>query len=270
MTYLPETGSDADRIAKLERRVAELERGNPLQAATYRTPGFITYLDENGLSRLLVGRFDTRLGLQVLDGDGNIVGEWYGQDASGTNGTRWVVRRPNGTGVVGVQTDRFTIRRSDDSVAFILDDSQIVSMTDDDFFQLLSQDTGGDGLNRPYLPLPHAPDYQTLEKTTTSATFVNVWRVEPNAQHPRVLVKCALRSISGATGEARLWDETAGVQVGSTVTINNGDYVEHEFDGVLPSGWRHTFRQLRVQLRVTNATGSVGVEVTRAYGVGSA
>jgi len=134
---------------------------------------------------------------------------------------------------------------------------------------ILVNDTGGEGLARPYLSYQFVQDLQNNELLTTSATYQNLWRVDLNIQHPELRVDVYVRSTGGSTtGNVRVYDETAGVVL-ATAAIAGSAYTRAIMKGPFPTDAWGEWHDIRVQGRRTAGAGNIGIEVVGAYGVQS-
>ena len=224
-----------ERIRQLERRVAELETSDQLDSASFRSPGKVRYRDADGNSLFVLGR----LNAGAIQSDGLLI-----ERPDGVNALEFY---DNGTGYV------FVIK-------------------DEDNNPVLATDTDSNvGLARPYLPQPFTPALLVAEQATADTTWAALWRIDANVQHPGLRIHGYARSISGAAAEVRVFDNTAGVQLGPTVAVAVGTYFEFFIDGswATPDDVWGAYHDVTVQARVTNATGTVGVELSSAYGVQS-
>lgn len=239
-THPTPPGGDAlaGKVADLERRLDELARSDTLQSASFREPGTVAYRDADGNRLFYVGTLITA-GVE-----------------SDVEGVGVVVSAPNGTRMFQVVD---------------ADVGRLVRIRDEHGQETFATDAVAGGLARPYLPLPFRPDIGHNEKVTTSSSFQSLWRIDSYLQHPKVQVRFFARADGGTTGQARLWNETEGVQVGSTVTIGDGAYFESGVGPALidPDVKVNQYHDLRLQARRTGGSGNVGIEVVRAYGVQS-
>ena len=130
--------------------------------------------------------------------------------------------------------------------------------------------TSGQGLARPYVPIPFYPYPAAPIQTTTSGSFTTLMRAAAAFhQHPRVQVGVLVQSSASTTGEVRLYDSTNGVQVGPTLTIPGGDFSNYMLGPAALGGNHMDTLDLDVQARRLTGAGTIGVQVTTAYGVQS-
>lgn len=115
----------------------------------------------------------------------------------------------------------------------------------------------GVGVSRPWLSMPSVPVLNTAIPITQSGTFVSVYSTGYILkQQAKVEVQAQLYSTGGATGEARF--TINGSQVGSTITIASGDFLWTPPTSLTLPGDYNTYVRTELQVRRTNAAGSVG------------
>lgn len=123
---------------------------------------------------------------------------------------------------------------------------------------LFSDDgSAGIGIARPWLSMPTVPVLSTSIPVHQSASFTSVystgWILK---QQPNVEVQALLYSTGGGVGEARF--TANGSPIGSTITINNGDFVWTPVTSLALPGAYGTYVRVELQTRRTNGAGSVG------------
>ena len=128
---------------------------------------------------------------------------------------------------------------------------------------------GASGLSRPYLPVW----FRDAVNPPTATTSLTTWTTLQTApgyikQHPRISLTALVSTSIGTTGEIRLWDSTNGVQIGATVTVEDGVLATYTIGPAAAFGEHMTEVDLAVQGRVVSGSGSIGIAVRRAYGVG--
>lgn len=126
----------------------------------------------------------------------------------------------------------------------------------------------GQGLARPYVPLPLLPASTAMEVTTTTAGFVDLWVGVIYKQHAAVLAYPLVRPSDGTTaGEVRLVDITAGtvVMAGPVVIAAGSGPAYRLLQG--PLGGAHLeARTISVQARRTAGAGTIGARISCCYG----
>lgn len=146
--------------------------------------------------------------------------------------------------------------------------------TDASGTNLSSNDQGGFGLDRPYLQWGF---YQSAQEaapsvTTASGTFVALWTVSSEPQHPKVRVRVRVVNGVGTTAEVKLVDRLSGTTISSILAVGSGATVEDNLDGTLISpslSGSGAPLKVDVHARRTGGAGSVGVLILHAVGKGS-
>lgn len=123
---------------------------------------------------------------------------------------------------------------------------------------LFSDDgAAGAGIARPWLSMPTVPVAATSIPTTTGATFLSVYSTGfILKQQPNIELQSLLYSTGGGVGEARY--TANGVQIGSTMAINNGDFAWTSLASLTPPQDQGTYVRIELQVRRTNGAGAVG------------
>jgi hypothetical protein len=168
----------------------------------------------------------------------------------------------------------FAIFRNDGSTAFWSFDTGAgngyLTIYDEQQNEVIRPDTvAGQGLATPYITDPATPwsRVTTPPETTTSGTFVALWRLHRVKQHPRIRVQMVVKNGADTAGEIRL--TVAGNVVSLVLTPPAGTYAYMSLYGTIPGAhWADV--HVDVEARRTAGTGSVGVEVVNVQGVGSA
>jgi len=133
--------------------------------------------------------------------------------------------------------------------------------------KLILDDPSGQGLARPYLPIPIPSAH--VDALTQSATFTTLARTRMFKQHPRLELNVLVySSSSGTTGEIRFL--AGGAQVGAVELINSLDLV-YRYMGPYDLPGAHLAEiLLEVQCRRTAGAGDIGVRVHSAWTMPSA
>ncbi len=245
-----------DGVEALAKRIKDLERR--LDAIQSSTPARNTTISGgNGLTIKDGGRFT------IVDPGGTVIAEFgalpqFPPRAPGQPQVGWILRRDNGewagyclTNVDGgVQSWNWTDRGGN------------VVLADDAF--------SGVGLARPYIPIPVWPNSldATAAQTTTSATYVDLWRGVFHRQHPKLRVSITHdASVSGTTGNVRVLVD--GTAIGGTLTSGFTPLAATNDADITASGSHETEHTLTVQARRTAGTGTVRVLVHGLWGVQS-
>jgi hypothetical protein len=220
-----------DEIVQLKRRIAELER---------RT-----------LRNVVIPEGGVRIkndGVLIVETDGGFNMFYLGPLVSGGVPLRGILlRRENGqqmfaNGVSGGDPDKVFFAWKDNAENILFSDDA----------------NAGVGISRPWLSMPSVPVINSAIPVTTSGTFVSIYSTGYILKcQSNVEVQALLYSTGGATGEARF--TINGIQVGSTVTINNGDFAWTSPASLssAPAAYG-TYIRVELQVRRTNASGSVG------------
>ncbi|MEU5872495.1 hypothetical protein AB0A73_13185 [Glycomyces sp. NPDC047369] len=239
------------RLTDLERQVRELQAGRRLEAATIGAGG-LTVKGTGGITVEGGGDLNVKGGeLRVGDEDGQTqvyVGPLtYGGVPAGTG---WTFRRFNGQPV-------FTLEGSDP-------EHQFLAVRDAQGNIVFGDDTvSGQGLARPWLPVPWSGADYTQWPGTTSASFTSVLETTIPRQQPKLYVRIRhTADASGTTGELRLM--FGGTQLGATVSVGfTVSYAELTVD--LPPGTFGETMNLAVEGRRTAGTGAVRATVTASW-----
>jgi hypothetical protein len=182
---------------------------------------------------------------------------------------------PDGTPQPGI-----IIRREDGTISLAQYDPTPDPAVADGFNQFLavydraqtivvSDDTAsGQGLSRPYIPIPITRARYTDMVAVTDSSFVNVFET-PGAFYKvnaraRADIRCTT-DVSGTLGEVRVLVD--GVQVGETQTVEFTVATKYVGPFVVP-GAAYTSHQITVQARRTAGTGAVRLDAA-VWGVQS-
>jgi hypothetical protein len=151
---------------------------------------------------------------------------------------------------------------------------QTTAVKDTSGTSLITTDQKGFGLDRPYLAWNA---YATSEETTppvntTLGTFVALWTLSAEPQHPKVRVRVRVVNGAATSGEVRLVDRVTGQVISSVLTVGSGATVEADLDGTLvaPSlfGAGAPMR-VDVQARRTAGANAVAVGLLHVLGKGT-
>ncbi len=240
--YAP--GSDRDplfeRIRILEQRIKALETAAPLRNASISDGGALIVKDRDGETLIRIGRSDDPA-LNAPDGNPQMLFQLY----RSTGEVAFEVIDPL-PAVDGFQ--QFVAIRDRAGNAIVADDT-----------------TSGQGLSRPFVPVPFA-DYDVPAVTTTSGTFTTLQRASIYKQHPRLIVHVLVQTSSGTSGEVRLWNATAGEQIGATEVIATNVYVQTFIGPGAVNGDHEAPLDIDVQARRTAGAGTIGTRVLTAWG----
>lgn len=239
-------GSDRDllmeEIRQLKKRLAALETAAPLRNASISDGGQLVVKDRDGETLILIGRSDDPE-LNAPDGNPQMLFQLF--RSTGEVALEMFDPLPQ---VDGFQ--QFLAIRDRVGNAIVADDT-----------------TSGQGLSRPFIGIPFGEYIQAPTSTTTSGSFVTMQRATIYKQHPRLLVKLlAQASAAGTTGEVRLWNSTTGEQIGSTMTVGSGAFIEGFLGPGAVSGAHEDPLDIDVQARRTAGAGTIGTRVLTAWG----
>lgn len=219
------------RIKRLEREVAALRRGITLNGAVL-SQGALEVRTDDGQVIVRLGRFEqdgqTVHGIAVYRHDGSLQA-WL-----------WDTTAEDGGG---------SLRDASGNVLF-------------------ADDTSGNGLARPQVPLTFTSATSTAPTdTTTSGSFTDLQYAKYRPQHPRLAVTVLARSSDGSTtGELQVL--VGGVALAAAQTVTAGMFGSLTFGpATLPGAYSHlTPVDVVVQGRRTAGAGTIGARVLAAYG----
>ncbi|WP_158840961.1 hypothetical protein [Saccharothrix deserti] len=220
-----------DQIRDLRRQIAEVRKNSGLSSAILR---------QGGLS-LLEDAF-----LKMVDDNGVLV-LYAGPDAEDRQ--VFELRREGGAAILTTYFTAFGQAWS------LFDPGGQVAVADDA--------DSGQGLARPYIPLPHnQTDWNVMPKTT-SASFVTLDEVRYYKQHPRVNMSIKTGAAVGSAGEWRVLQDGA-VRASGTITAS---VITVAFASFAVTGSHLAPLNLDVQARVTSGAGPVSAHIREAGGV---
>lgn len=245
--YAPDPNNDQlmANIRDLERRIKSLETSAPQRSMSISDGGQMIVRGRDGKTLVLLGRID--------------------------NPAR---NAPDGKPQMG-----FYLFRSTGEIALSVEDAlptvdgfqQYLALWDRSGNIIAGDDTtSGQGLARPWLPVPFYDYPAEPTQTTTSTSFTTLQRAAAYPkQLPQITVGVVVETSAGTTGEVRLFDTTHGAVVGSVLSIPANTFAGYNI-GPAPIGGNHMDGlDLDIQARRTGGTGTVGVRVVTAYGVQS-
>lgn len=136
---------------------------------------------------------------------------------------------------------------------------------------LLGDDAvSGQGLTRPYIPLPMLPASTAMDVTTTSAVFVDLWVGVIYKQHPLVLAYPLVRASDATTsGELQLYDATGAAVLVNPVVVGLGFSGYKLLGPVALPGGHLAARTISLQARRTAGAGTIGGRLACCYGLGN-
>lgn len=258
-----------DRLRSIERQLQALQTTSPLNNAAMsgrlRMHSGGTILVEDGRIDVVGGE-----GIKVHDLGGFTLEDQDGTPVTYIGGLTGGQMRPDGT-----PQPAFVQYRDDGTVAISVYDpvpgdayQQFVAIWDRSGNWVLTDDTNsGQGIGRPWLPVPFYRARYTDWPASTSGTFETVWRTVVNKQHPKFFIGVAHTSdASGTTGEVRVLVD--GVQLDATASV--GFIVGSTLFGSDPIAGDHMEAvTVEVQARRTAGTGGIRCEPYTAAGTES-
>jgi hypothetical protein len=158
-----------------------------------------------------------------------------------------------------------TVRRTDGTVAMLI--TTLWSLLDRAGNVVISEDTSGVGLGRPYLPIPFALARYTDWPASTSASFEDIHRASIKKINPfAYLVIGHTTDVSGTTGDLQV--TVNGAILGSTIAVTFTQAAVTIAPFQLPGLFRDQV-ELRVRVRRTAGSGAVRCVVLAASGIES-
>ena len=179
----------------------------------------------------------------------------------GTPQQGWVVRRADGT-IVLLMQDAFP------GVDGTL--NQALTWKDRAANVVFADDTdSGQGIARPYMPLPFYLARNVDWPTTTATSFETIYRAKVQKHNPRLTVRVwGVSTVAGGVGEIRVM-LNGTTQHGVTATTSNASVAEYTF-GPLPVSLTHMGSlTVEVQARLASGTGGVQCCVSQGNGLQS-
>ncbi|SMD24209.1 hypothetical protein [Lentzea albidocapillata] len=223
-----------DRIKRLEQRVTEVYKKVGLSSAVIRKGG-LTLLDD-AFFRMVDDN-----GVEIM---------YFGPDSEGRQVA--LLRREGGAPVL------YTYFAGPGQQYWALTDGAQNQVVADDAFS-------GQGLARPYLPLPHGQTDWNVMPKTTSGSFVTLDEVRYYKQHPRVNMTLRVGATVGTTGEWRVQQD--GVTLASGAIANGVLTIAYATFAV--TGSHMAPLNLDVQGRVASGAGSITAHIREAGGIQS-
>lgn len=225
MSRIPTSRDDAfaARLASIERRLDALDAARTINSTTIDEPGSLQVRDKNGRLRMYMGALADGVGLGF---------ELYRADGS---------KAVSFEGLTDDPTLHETVRLWDRTNNILFEDDE----------------TGGQGLSRPYLQIRPVPTNWGPEvQSTTSGTIGGLWDFIFPKQHPKLEVY-ALSAIdtAGTTGELDLWDNLTSTRIAGPIAFSGNSTIV--LKGAVSGG--HTdYSFVSLRGRRTSASGSIG------------
>jgi hypothetical protein len=222
-------GAMAARILALEKQVQTLLTATRLQTATIDEPGSLQVRDANGAVRLYAGMLGGpgQIGFELVRADGSLAFTF--------------------SGLSGDPTFHEVVQLYDRVGNFLVGDDEIT----------------GQGLSRPYLPLPWNPTANAYQQLV-STVYANVYDVNFSKQHARAEIVVASYCDPGATGDVDLYDGGTLNRVAGPFALTNVPTVFTLAGNV--SGAHLASKTLNVRTRRTSGTGPISTVLLSAYG----
>jgi hypothetical protein len=213
------------RIDRLERQLAEVRKRSGIGNAVSR--GTFSFVDTGGGTRVYFG------------------------PVSPGGATGFIFTRQDGTNALTMEGTPGL---------------QFVALRDRSSNIIVSDDTNsGVGLATPYIPYVATANSNLVNPTesTTSATFVEKWRIHGPKQHPKIAVQVLAQTAAGTTAEIQLAEAASTVLALQAIPAADNNY--YTLVGS-PGG---SFQQpmfIRCEARVVSGPGDIRFAV--AYAVG--
>jgi hypothetical protein len=223
-----------ERIKTLERQVDALNSARPLRSATIDDPGTLK-VRKNGQDLLHVGKLP------------------------GTNG-----------GLAGL-----VVYREDGTLAFIVGayaaGEQYAALQDRSANVIVSDDAlSGEGLARPYIPIPFGDGDASHWGGTSSGTFLALYTGFAYRQHPKFTGIVQVLADAGTSGELELWDATNSVQLDvQSIAAAESSYKTFSGVDITSTSALYGLMSLQWRVRVTGGAGSIHVNPVFCTGIQS-
>lgn len=125
-------------------------------------------------------------------------------------------------------------------------------------------EVAGQGLTRPWIPIPFTDNLTTSWAGVTAATFTNLYATAFYKQHARLRLWVRVITPVGVTAEVDLYDIDNATQLAS-FSVAAGANSGGELLGAI-SGAHMSVRNIAVRARVASGAGTVLVNVLSSYG----
>ncbi len=230
---LPVSRDDAftQRIRTLEKRLDAIDAARNLNGTTIDEPGSLQVRDANGHVMVYIGRTTApgQVGLELRRADGSLAFTFEGLTAD--------------------PSFHETVRLYDRAGNVLVEDDE----------------TGGQGLSRPYIPAKVVASADAIQ-STTSTSMTNLHNITVVKQHPKIemIIDCFVDTGS-TSGQVDLYDLDNSAVIAGPYSFTGGSATA--FNAPI-SGAHLDTRLLAVRGRRTSAAGSVGFSVRYAIGKG--
>jgi hypothetical protein len=232
----PDDNDLTAQIAELKRRIDNIESGNRI-GATSIDQGSLTIRDpEDGSIVFAAGEIGTIIGL---------------------------------AGSIG-----FVTNRADGTRAFLMYSPPVDpgggfwGGYDHENNVVLSNDgASGQGLARPYIgwQVNRTSDIASPPVSTSSGTFVSLWTLVGEKQHPKIRTVVLVLTPGGTTGEVQLRDPATATIIDGPDTVGSGTFAYFLLEGSIP-GTFSNLKTLDVEARVTGGAGAISLFPIYAVG----
>jgi hypothetical protein len=224
----PRKTTITDQLREVQRRLGRLATAAPLPtgSSTVVEPGALSALATGGAGVFYVGPLDDgSYGVYIARDSGNAVFLTSGVDRN----------------------------------------SQTWSLFDYVGNVIVADDQAGQGLSRPWLPLPAIPASTGLQVQTTSASFVDVALLPHFWQQQSILALAYVVCSDGTTGgQLQLWDHDNAAALGPPLDISVGSNALMSVGPFIVPGAYLDLRDIRLQALRNAGAGNIGV---RAVGL---
>lgn len=167
----------------------------------------------------------------------------------------------------------WVFRRLNGQLAFYIGGSkgggQFWALVDASSNIVMSDDiVSGQGLATPYIPITTVPAIRmsSAEVTTTSTTFVPMYRMNALKQHPKIYAEFLATTPAGVTAEVILGNTVTGVTIAGPLTIPANTSLQFFNLVGIVTGGHMSYLGIDVQMRVASGAGTVGMSFLDAYG----
>jgi hypothetical protein len=172
-------------------------------------------------------------------------------------GTGMLLQQPDGTDITSIRTAEGDFG-SGKSIVMLMDSGGRVVLSSDA--------ASGEGVGRPWLPLP-TPQPTAIAKwpSTTATSFGNIAECWTEMQHPKLWWNATVTTDSGVSGEVRLSID-GGKTLGPVHQVAAGTPTYINDVIALPAGFHGKTWPVNVQARVTSGTGEIRCQTWGLYG----
>ncbi|MGH3415574.1 MAG: hypothetical protein ACRDSS_03825 [Actinocrinis sp.] len=249
-------GATNRRLAILEKEVKELRAARRLESATVGAGG----LTIAGGGSLVI---TDNGALYVTDSDGHdhlVLGAILPGLPDGSQQYGLIINRQSGPDAIGGPA--LTIVTGTGVLP------QTVGIYDNAGNNVFSDDgISGQGLARPYIPIPMVPYAPATWPSTTAAGWTPIWVGAALKQHPMIYMEGAAITPTGVSGQLRLRETGTNTVLGSVVTVTSAPTGINWAIGpaALPGAHMDPL-VLVLEAQITTGAGAVSASVSGAFG----